>query len=46
MSVEVLAAGFATFVNEGVYTAPRTFIRVEDANGNVILENEAQSTGP
>ena len=44
VTTEEMAAGFATFVNEGVYTAPRTFIRVEDANGNVILENEAQST--
>ncbi len=44
VTTEEMAAGFATFVNEGVYTAPRTFIRVEDANGNVILENEAKST--
>lgn len=44
VTTEEMAAAFATFVNEGVYTAPRTFIRVEDANGNVILENEAQST--
>ncbi len=44
VTTEEMAAGFATFVNEGVYTTPRTFIRVEDANGNVILENEAQST--
>ena len=44
VTTEEMAAGFATFVNEGVYTAPRTFIRVEDANGNVVLENEAQST--
>ena len=44
VTTEEMAAGFATFVNEGVYTKPRTFIRVEDANGNVILENEAQST--
>ena len=44
VTTEEMAAGFATFVNEGVYTKPRTFIRVEDANGNVILENEAQSS--
>ena len=44
VTTEEMAAGFATFVNEGVYTKPRTFVRVEDANGNVILENEAQST--
>ena len=44
VTTEEMAAAFATFVNEGIYTKPRTFIRVEDANGNVILENEAQST--
>ena len=44
VTTEEMAAGFATFVNEGVYTKPRTFVRVEDANGNVILENEAEST--
>ena len=43
VTTEEMAAAFATFVNEGIYTKPRTFIRVEDANGNVILENEAQS---
>ena len=44
VTTEEMAAGFATFGNEGVYTKPRTFVRVEDANGNVILENEAKST--
>lgn len=44
VTTEEMAAGFATFVNEGVYTKPRTFVRVEDANGNMILENEAKST--
>ena len=44
VTTEEMAAAYAAFVNEGVYTKPRTFIRVEDANGNVVLENEAQST--
>ena len=44
VTTEEMAAAYAAFVNEGVYTKPRTFVRVEDANGNVILENEAQST--
>ena len=44
VTTEEMAAAYAAFINEGVYTKPRTFIRVEDANGNVILENEAQST--
>ena len=44
VTTEEMAAAYAAFVNEGVYTKPRTFVRVEDANGNVILENEAKST--
>ena len=44
VTTEEMSAAYAAFVNEGVYTKPRTFVRVEDANGNVILENEAQST--
>ena len=44
VTTEEMAAAYAAFVNEGVYTKPRTFIRVEDANGNVIIDNEAQST--
>ena len=44
VTTEEMAAAYAAFVNEGVYSKPRTFVRVEDANGNVILENEAQST--
>ena len=44
VTTEEMAAAFAAFANEGIYTAPRTFIRVEDADGNVILENEAKSS--
>ena len=43
VTTEEMAAAFATFVNEGIYTKPRTFVRIEDTNGNVVLENEAQS---
>ena len=39
-----MAAAFGAFANEGVYTAPRTYTRVEDPDGNVILENEAESS--
>ena len=38
-----MAAAYATFVNSGIYTEPRTYLRVEDADGNVILENESQT---
>ena len=44
VTTEEMAAAFGAFANEGIYTAPRTYIRVEDADGNVILENEAQSS--
>ena len=33
-----MAEAFATFPNNGVYTYSRTYTRVEDVNGNVILE--------
>ena len=44
VTTEEMAAAFAAFANEGIYTAPRTFVRVEDADGNVILENEAKAS--
>ena len=43
VTTEEMAAAYASFANEGIYTKPRTFIRVEDADGNVVLENEADS---
>ena len=43
VTTEEMAAAYGAFVNEGIYTAPRTFVRVEDANGRVVLENEARS---
>ena len=43
LSVLEMTAAYSAFVNKGVYTEPRTFSRVEDASGNVILENKAQT---
>ena len=43
VTTEEMAAAYGAFVNEGIYTAPRTFTRVEDANGRVVLENEIDS---
>ncbi len=43
VTTEEMTAAFASFVNEGIYTAPRTFVRVEDADGNVILDNTMES---
>ena len=35
-----MAEAYATFPNNGVYTESRTYTRVEDSSGNVILTNE------
>ena len=43
VTTEEMAAAYAAFVNEGIYTKPRTFTRVEDTNGNVVLENDIDS---
>ena len=43
VTTEEMAAAYGAFVNEGIYTTPRTFTRVEDTNGRVVLENEIQS---
>ena len=38
-----MAAGYETFANNGVYTAPRTFIEVRDSSNNVIIDNKQDS---
>ncbi len=43
LSTLEMAAAYASFANDGIYTEPRTYLRVEDADGNIVLENEAQS---
>jgi len=35
-----MAAAYVPFVNKGMYYEPTTYTRVEDVNGNVILEKE------
>lgn len=39
VTVREMAGGFATFINEGVYGGTRTYTKVEDSEGNVVLEN-------
>ena len=39
VSTRDMATAYATFPNDGVYREARTFTRVEDVNGNVILDN-------
>ncbi len=38
-----MTAAYQIFANGGVYNKPRTWLYVEDAEGNVILENKADS---
>ena len=44
VNTEEMAAAYSIFVNDGIYTKPYTFYRVEDADGNVLLENGPQSS--
>ncbi len=43
VTTEEMAAAFAAFVNDGIYTQPHTFVRVEDSKGQVIIDNTPQS---
>ena len=43
LSTVEMAAAYAAFANNGIYTEPRTYVRVEDSEGNVILENESET---
>jgi len=38
-----MAAAYAAFANNGIYTTPRTFTRIEDKNGQLVLENHNTS---
>ena len=43
LSVREMANAYASFPNGGVFRKARTYTRVEDANGNLILENRQLS---
>lgn len=43
VTTEEMAAAFSAFVNDGIYTKPRTFVRVEDSDGQVLINNKAKS---
>ncbi len=44
VSTQEMAAGYSAFINNGIYTEPRTYLRVTDDTGNeIILDNEAHS---
>lgn len=43
VTVEAMTAAYATFVNGGTYRQPRTYTKVVDASGNVILDNTQET---
>ncbi len=44
LSLLELASAQSAFVNKGIYTKPTGILRIEDRHGNVVFENEPQST--
>lgn len=44
VSVRDITAAFATFANEGVYREARTYTKVYDSDGNLILDNTQEQT--
>ncbi len=43
LSVLEMTAAYSAFVNHGIFTEPRTYSRVEDSDGNVLLDNKAET---
>ena len=43
VTIRAMAAAYATFPNQGVYREARTYTKVTDADGNVILDNSQTS---
>ncbi|MBQ7713888.1 MAG: transglycosylase domain-containing protein [Oscillospiraceae bacterium] len=43
VSTVAMAAAYETFAANGVYTKPRTFTQVLDANGSVVIDNQRES---
>lgn len=42
LSTVEMAAAYATFANSGIYNEPKTYIKVTDSEGNVVLENSGE----
>ena len=40
VSLLEMTAAYSIFVNKGIYSMPRSYYKVTDAGGNIILENE------
>jgi penicillin-binding protein 1A len=43
VTTEEVAAAYAAFANNGVYNSPRLYVKVTDNQGNVILDNQAET---
>lgn len=43
VKVRDMAGAFATFADNGVYRKPRTFTKVYDSAGNIVLDNEQET---
>lgn len=43
VSVIEMTAAYATFSNNGIYTEPRTYTKVLDSDGNVVLEKKPKT---
>ena len=43
ITVREMAAAYASFANDGVYIYPRTYTKVLDADGNVVIDNVART---
>lgn len=44
VTTEEMCAAYCSFVNDGIYTPPRTYSEVQDENGQTIIKNEPAST--
>ena len=43
VTVRDMSTAFATFANNGIYREARTFTKVYDKNGNLVIDNEQES---
>ncbi|MGM9643152.1 MAG: transglycosylase domain-containing protein [Eubacteriales bacterium] len=44
VTVREITAAYSIFVNSGIYSKPNSYLKVTDANGNVLLENGYEGT--
>ncbi|MBQ4575759.1 MAG: transglycosylase domain-containing protein [Clostridia bacterium] len=44
LTVQEITAAYSIFVNDGVYTKPRTIIKILDSEGEVLIDNDVESS--